>query len=192
MTLYPYAFLYNDTIVSNRHTAKFSNDLLQQAVLAKAPGLQPKHFAPHFDFRLTDIESHFSKRDDVIFNIVSSTRKLRRSGSRQLVCKNGKRVSLISCIVDLFTLSKGSVLDKYASTMPAPIVALAKIQTCVSIKRDETCFHVDLGWATHWPKFVQKAGDNWTKSQLWISKRLCARWVLLMMFVAKAVAKLLI
>lgn len=78
---YPYAFLYNGSTVPKREIAGFLKILLQYAMLAKASGSNPDKFVPHVDFRISDIESHYSKRNAVVSDIAWLTRKLSRTGS---------------------------------------------------------------------------------------------------------------
>lgn len=131
-------------------------------MLAKALDSHTDKFMPHLDSILIDIECHCSKRDAVISNIGCPTRKLTKTDSRQPVRKIDKSISLITCIVDLFTPLDASVRGPCACTMPTTIVASAKKRTCVFIRKDEFYFHVALKWVSYFARLVQRPNDDGT------------------------------
>lgn len=104
-------------------------------MLAKSSGSQPDNFVPHLESIFTDVDSQYSKHDAVLSNISWITRNISRTGRKQAFCKKKKSTSIIICIIDLFTLPEGSVLDPYAGLIPTTIVALVKKRARVCIEK---------------------------------------------------------
>lgn len=134
---YPYKFVYRTTTVPYRHISGFPKIVLNSAVVAETAWRHPDEFQPNFTDVFVDVDCPSLTNSAATSNILWSTKKLMKPGTREPLRKTKQSIRLISAIVQIFTPLEGNVLDLYGATFSTASAALGIKRSCTSIEKDE-------------------------------------------------------
>lgn len=136
---YPYTSMFAPEPVPKQFLSRFGRNVAQYAFLAIYTGTHLNGFAPQFGSCFRDIDIPFMKDSPVISNKTLPTTKLTIPNSKKALGKSEKSISLVACIVNLFSRHGGLIFDSFAPSMTLEMAAEGYRIRCISIERNTMC-----------------------------------------------------
>lgn len=121
---YSNTFVFETTIVTDRHISGFSKTVCNFAVVARTANRHPDRFQPNFNDKFVYVNRHSPANSVVLSNILWSTKKLTKLRTRELLRRTKKSIRLFSVTVQLFISLESNVMDPHDETFSAAIAAM--------------------------------------------------------------------